>query len=667
LTEHRRIGLLSFLAVGAVVVVSAGATPALPSGREVVESVADGLGGWIWPFTGAIAFLETTIPPFSLFIPGEWALLFAGAVAGQGEIQIAPLVLLVWACSAAGDSVAFMIGRHFGRRFLLRHGGRLRVTEARLARVDGWFERYGPAAVALGRLVNFMRPLAPLVAGSTRFSYRRFLPWNLVGTALFSLLYCLLGYFFYRSYDDVVAALGRGSLVLLLVLGGMLAAVVAIRMRGGRRRGRTSRGRVLLTDGSGLTARQTATQLGAAGYEVHVLAPDRLCLARWTRHVRCVHRVPAYGSDPYAWLETALEVARTGFDVLLPTQEQVAVLSREAALVRATGAPAALPPFSSLRRVQDKVAACQTLAELDLPQPPTRIVRSNDELRAAADRFPLYVKTAIGTASAGVHYVTSRDDVDRVARGLPFGPLEPGVLVQQPIPGQLAMLQAVFREGELVAWHANVRVRPGVNGGAAVKRSVALPEARADVARLGRALEWHGALSLDAILGSDGPCYIDLNPRLVEPGNARRAGVDLTAALIATALGRPVEAPAAGRPGIITHQLLVALLGVAQRTHSRRAVIAEAAAAARRRGPYRDSREELTPAQGDPTAPIPILAAGAALLASPSTWRFFAANAVESYSLTPAAWRAICASPLPSQLDDPARDPGLSDKLAPQQ
>ena len=209
--------------------------PSPPSGREAVEDVAGGLGDWIWPFIAAIAFLETTIPPVSLFVPGEWALLFGGAIAGEGEIPIAPLVLLVWVSSAAGDSVAFLLGRRFGRGFLLRYGRRFRLDEARLARVDGWFDRYGPATVALGRLVNFVRPLAPILAGASEFPYRRFLPWNLLGTALFSLLYCLLGYFFYRSYDELAAAVGTGGLVLVAVVVG--GVVVAVRLRHGSKHG----------------------------------------------------------------------------------------------------------------------------------------------------------------------------------------------------------------------------------------------------------------------------------------------------------------------------------------------------------------------------------------------------------------------------------------------
>jgi hypothetical protein len=131
---------------------------------------------------------------------------------------------------------------------------------------------------------------------------------------------------------------------------------------------------VLLSDGSGLTARQVATQLSEAGHEVEVLSPDPLALTRFTRRVRRVHRVPAYGVDPMAWLDAALDVFRKGrFAVLFPTQEQVAVLAASAQRLRAAGVATAVPSFESLLRVQDKLAAQATLAELGLPQPDAAI------------------------------------------------------------------------------------------------------------------------------------------------------------------------------------------------------------------------------------------------------------------------------------------------------
>jgi hypothetical protein len=68
-------------------------------------------------------------------------------------------------------------------------------------------------------------------------------------------------------------------------------------------------------------------------------------------------------------------------------------------------------------------------------------------------------------------------------------------------------------------------VREGAGGGASHKRGVLLPAVREHLLALGRYLRRHGALSADAILTGQGPQYIDVNPRPVEPVNALRAGV----------------------------------------------------------------------------------------------------------------------------------------------
>ena len=140
--------------------------------------------------------------------------------------------------------------------------------------------------------------------------------------------------------------------------------------------------RVLLSDGTGLTARQSATLLSQAGHRVEALSPDPLCLCQFTRHVRRVHRVPAYGADPLGWLDAALAIAaRQHAEVLFPTQEQVAVMSLAAQRLRDAGLLTAVPDFAALAAVQDKVTAFATLTRLGLPQPPATVADSRDELR----------------------------------------------------------------------------------------------------------------------------------------------------------------------------------------------------------------------------------------------------------------------------------------------
>lgn len=401
--------------------------------------------------------------------------------------------------------------------------------------------------------------------------------------------------------------------------------------------------RVLLSDGSGLTARQVATHLADRGHRVEVLSPDPFCLARFTRRVRRVHRVPSLGEDPLGWLRRAVQLyATSGADVLFPTQEQVAVLSACRETVVGAGVRTVVPAFSALARVQDKIAAFATLEAAGLPQPDGTVLSRASDL-AAWDRFPVYVKMPIGTASTGVRLVSDRRQAAEAAAGAEaagaFG--AGGVLVQAPLEGPLAMVQSVFSDGDLVAWHANLRVREGASGGASHKRSIDLPVAREHLEALGRRLRWHGALSMDAMLVGGDPFYIDVNPRLVEPANAFFAGVDLVGPMLELAQGGTPSAQPSGHAGVRTHQLLLAVLGAASRGGGRRAVVHELVAAARRADDYGDSREELTPIRGDLRAATPIFLAAGALLVRPSAWTVFTAGSVKSYSLSAEGWALL--------------------------
>ncbi|TMR90621.1 hypothetical protein [Nonomuraea basaltis] len=272
-----------------------------------------------------------------------------------------------------------------------------------------------------------------------------------------------------------------------------------------------------------------------------------------------------------------MAVYTTGaFDVLLPPQEQVAVLSRAADRLRGQGVVTVVPPFAALAKVQDKVSAFTTLTKLGLPQPPSAVITSAQEW-AAWDGFPAYLKTPIGTATSGVRRLDGPADLSD-----PTWPAEDGLLVQREVPGPLAMVQSVFAAGELVAFHACARTREGARGGASHKRGIELPIVREHVRGLGGALGWHGALSADVILGERGPVFIDIDPRLVEPVNAPVRGGPAHAA--APPRARPHARPAAARDAWRGHPSTAA--GRFGRGPSLRAVLGELVAAAAHRRDY---------------------------------------------------------------------------------
>jgi len=221
--ERRAIGIAVALALG---VYASGVLSELPDPKKAIEDIAQALGPWTYALVAVSAFLETGAF-VGLVAPGETIVMAGGVIAGQGEIQLLPLIGLVWLCAVLGDTTSFYIGRRLGRRFLERHGPRFKITAERLEQVESYFERHGGKTILIGRFIGLVRALAPFIAGSSGLPYQRFIPYSIVGCGLWSTLFCTIGYLFWRSFDQVAhlvgqAVFGFGVTVALIV--GVVAA-----------------------------------------------------------------------------------------------------------------------------------------------------------------------------------------------------------------------------------------------------------------------------------------------------------------------------------------------------------------------------------------------------------------------------------------------------------
>src|SRR5262249_33402181 len=143
--------------------------------------------------------------------------------------------------------------------------------------------------------------------------------------------------------------------------------------------------RILLTEGSSLSARQTLYALAAARPIIDVCDPRPfLCLARYSRFVRRIHRCPSFATDPQGYLRFLMYRLRAErYDVLLPVHDQVFLVSRFREKLRAR-VGLAVPEFATLERLQSKAGFLRVLEELKLPHPPTDLVRSREELERSS-------------------------------------------------------------------------------------------------------------------------------------------------------------------------------------------------------------------------------------------------------------------------------------------
>jgi membrane protein DedA with SNARE-associated domain/diacylglycerol kinase family enzyme len=218
------------LAAATLALVS-GALP-VPDFAGALEDASRTLGAWAYPAVGAFAFLETGAF-VGLVVPGETAVVVGGVVAANGDVELAPMIALVWLAAAAGDLASFVLGRRLGRPFLERHGPRLRIGPERLGQVERFYARHGGSAVLLGRFVGLVRAVSPFVAGASGLQLRRFVPWSLAGTLAWAATFTLVGYGFSESFADSGESAARIALGAALIATAGYAAVIVLRARSG--------------------------------------------------------------------------------------------------------------------------------------------------------------------------------------------------------------------------------------------------------------------------------------------------------------------------------------------------------------------------------------------------------------------------------------------------
>ena len=220
--QKRWIQIAELVVIAAAVLIGLGVIE-LPNFEKLLEDAGQALGPWTYLAVGLLAFLETGA--FLGFIaPGETAVIVGGLVAGQGQISLLVLIGIVWVCCLLGDLTAYELGRRKGRGWLVKYGERLKITEERLDQVETLLTKHGAVMIVVGRFLGFVRPLMPFISGASRMPLRRFLPYDVLAAGLWSITFCVLGFVFWRSIDQLTTYVSRG----LFALGTLVALIAGI-------------------------------------------------------------------------------------------------------------------------------------------------------------------------------------------------------------------------------------------------------------------------------------------------------------------------------------------------------------------------------------------------------------------------------------------------------
>ncbi len=147
----------------------------------------------IW-VAAAIIFAECGLM-LGFFLPGDSLLFVVGLLVGNGTIDTplwATCLILVIA-AFAGNMLGYWIGHHAGPAIFRREDSRI-FKRKYIDHTEEFFNRYGPAAIILGRFIAIVRTFVTVLAGAGKMDIRRYTAYSAIGAVLWVVSLTVLGY-----------------------------------------------------------------------------------------------------------------------------------------------------------------------------------------------------------------------------------------------------------------------------------------------------------------------------------------------------------------------------------------------------------------------------------------------------------------------------------------
>ncbi len=171
---------------------------------------------WAYLTLLVVAYGENVMPP----IPGDMVVVFAGYMAGLGQLHLGIVILLSTIGGALGFMSMYAVGLKLGRAAL--NPDRLRwLPQDGFDRAQDWIRQYGYGVIAANRFLSGARSVISLTAGMFRMNAARTAWWCTVSALVWTALISYAGYAVGENWGLVVQylrAYGRIVLTLLVLI-----------------------------------------------------------------------------------------------------------------------------------------------------------------------------------------------------------------------------------------------------------------------------------------------------------------------------------------------------------------------------------------------------------------------------------------------------------------
>ncbi len=158
-----------------------------------------------------LMFLESSFFPF----PSEVVMPPAGYLAAKGEMSLIGAIIAGSLGSLAGALFNYAVSYKLGRPLIIKYGRWVFLSEAKLKKVEAFFEEHGAISTFVGRLLPGIRQYISLPAGLAGMNIITFSVYTLLGASIWVTILALLGYLV--GYNEKLLERHIHTVTLLLI------------------------------------------------------------------------------------------------------------------------------------------------------------------------------------------------------------------------------------------------------------------------------------------------------------------------------------------------------------------------------------------------------------------------------------------------------------------
>ncbi|MGH3279592.1 MAG: VTT domain-containing protein [Trebonia sp.] len=140
-------------------------------------------------------------------VPSEVIMMFGGALAAGAVPGAHPALVGVFAAGVlgniAGSYIAWAVGKYAGQTAIRRWGRRVGIREHEIDKATAWFERHGPVAVLVGRVIPVIRTFISLPAGFADMRPGVFGLYTTLGAIPWTAVLAIAGYALGANWEHV--------------------------------------------------------------------------------------------------------------------------------------------------------------------------------------------------------------------------------------------------------------------------------------------------------------------------------------------------------------------------------------------------------------------------------------------------------------------------------